>query len=59
MSPWGVTSAPLPGWPGFGTFTIQTASLSQAMQGLEFWLHPLVWDGGALQVGPTLGGVVR
>ena len=56
---WGVTSAPLPGWPGFGTFTIQTASLSQAMQGLEFWLHPLVWDGGALQVGPTLGGVVR
>ena len=56
---WGVAATPLPAWPGFGTFEVQTAPLTPAMAGFEFWLHPLVWDGSVFQVGPVLGGVVK
>jgi len=56
---WSVAATPLPAWPGFGTFEVQTAPLTPAMANLEFWLHPLVWDGAQFQAGPTLGGVVK
>lgn len=56
---WGIAATPLPAWPGFGTFEVQTAPLTPAMADLEFWLHPLVWDGAQFQAGPTLGGVVK
>lgn len=45
-------------WPGYGFYTWQTATLSASMSGMQFWLHPLVWDGATFQVGPTFGGIV-
>lgn len=55
---WGAIGTPLPNWPAFGAMTVNVPLPGSAF-GLEFWLHPLVWDGATFQVGPTLGGVVR
>lgn len=53
----GLASFALP-WPGFGFYTWQTVTLPTAMYGSQFWLHSIVWDGAAFQVGPTFGGLV-
>lgn len=45
-------------WPGSGAFAWQTVVLQPPIFGVEFWLHPLVWDGSTFQVGPLAGGVV-
>lgn len=44
-------------WPGYGFYTWQTAMLTASMSGMQFWLHPFVWDGATFQVGPTFGGI--
>lgn len=44
-------------WPGQGFYTWQTGALPAAMSGVQFWLHPFVWDGATFQVGPTFGGI--
>jgi hypothetical protein len=44
-------------WPGYGFYTWQTAPLPASMTGMQFWLHPLVLQGGAFHVGPTFGGI--
>lgn len=54
----GVLNGPS-GWPNAGTYIWQTPNLTVAMFGMQFWLHPLVWDGMTFQVGPVAGGVVR
>lgn len=46
-----------PTWPGSGTFTWQTASLTAPIFGVQFWLHSLLWDGSIIQVGPASGGI--
>lgn len=46
-------------WAGFGTFAWQTGSLPPTVFGLQFWLHPLVWDGATFQVGPSYGGIAH
>lgn len=43
-------------WTGFGTYAWQTPALPPGVFGLQFWLHPLVWDGATFQVGPSFGG---
>lgn len=52
----GLTSGFSP-WPGAGSYMWQTVTLPTSMQGVQFWLHSLVWDGATFQVGPTAGGV--
>lgn len=47
------------GWLGIGAYVWQTPTLGQALLGQQFWLHGLVWNGAAFEVGPSCGGVVR
>jgi hypothetical protein len=54
---YGVANASSP-WPGYGFYTWQTATLTASMRGMQFWLHPFVFDGITFQVGPTFGGLV-